>query len=244
MTARALDLYGCEGGVTRGLQRAGFHVTAVDNDLNRLKRNPAEVLVKDDAVEFALRYGHLFDFIWASPPCQDYTAGTRAVRAQGGVTGYPRLIEATRAALVASGVPWAIENVAGARAELQSPIVLCGGDFGLTATDDDGTTLHLQRHRLIETTLDVPGGKCDPYGCRYDKPGRQVAGVYGGARKDKHEARHVRHGGYAPASRRVQEELLGLTDCGMSLKGLQECVPPAFAEYVARAAIHHIEVAA
>lgn len=241
---RALDLFACEGGVARGLQRAGFHVTAVDTDINRLKRNPAEVLVVADAIEWAAEYGHLFDFIWASPPCQDYTAGTRAVRSQGGVTGYPRLIEATRAVLVASGKPYALENVEGARAELRDYVVMCGGDFDLTATDDDGTTLHLQRHRLVETNVPLLSSLCQPFSCSYDKPGRQVAGVYGGARKDKHEARHVRHGGYVPPNRVVQEQLLGLMGAGMSLRGLQECVPPAYAEYVARAAIREIGVAA
>lgn len=245
---RALDLFACEGGVTRGLQRAGFHVTAVDTDLNRLKRNPAEVLVKADAIEWAAEYGHLFDFIWASPPCQDYTAGTRAVRSQGGVTGYPRLIEATRATLRASGRPWVIENVAGAKDELVNPMVLCGGDFQLRAQDDDGTLLHLQRHRLVETSWGLPWttwlDRCIPFACRYDRPGRQVAGVYGGARKDKHEARHVRHGGYVPPNKVVQEQLLGLVGAGMSLRGLQECVPPAYAEYVARAAMRQIGAAA
>lgn len=232
----ALDLFACEGGATRGLQRAGYKVVAVDTSWSRLARNPAEVRVCGDAVDYARRYSHLFDFRWASPPCQDYTAGTRATRAQGRSTGFARLIEATRAALLLASdeVPYAIENVAGARAELVNPVVLCGGDYALEADDDDETRLHLQRHRLIETNLTaLPITRCEPFACRHDRPGRQVAGVYGGARKDKAEARLIRGGGYVPAPRRIREQLLGLEGAGMTLKGLEECVPPVYAEEVA-----------
>lgn len=226
---RALDLFACEGGVTRGLQAAGFDVTAVDSDWNRLKRNPAGTRVCGDAIQFAERHGHAFDLIWASPPCQDYTAGTRAIRAQGGSTGFPRLIAATRDALMGTGRPWAIENVTGAKAELINPMTLCGTMFYLTATDDDGTLLHLQRHRLIESNLPLtPPGPCRHEGVK------QWAGVYGGARRDKTEAREVRHGGYVPPSYDVQAQLVGLPGTGMTVKGLQECVPPQYAEHVAR----------
>jgi DNA (cytosine-5)-methyltransferase 1 len=69
----ALDLYAGAGGATRGLQQAGFHVTGVDH-----KPQPnscANVFVQADALEYLKTADlKLFDFIWASPPCQRFTA--------------------------------------------------------------------------------------------------------------------------------------------------------------------------
>jgi hypothetical protein len=56
---------------------------------------------------------------------------------------HPRLIEAFRDRLGASGLPYVIENVVGARASLRNPILLCGDMFGL----------RVYRHRLFESTI-------------------------------------------------------------------------------------------
>jgi hypothetical protein len=55
--------------------------------------------------------------------------------------------------------------------------------------------------------------------------------VYGGARKDKTEARKVRKGGYVPPDAEVQSRLLGGVPW-MTGKGRRECIPPAYAEWV------------
>jgi DNA (cytosine-5)-methyltransferase 1 len=56
---------------------------------------------------------------------------------------YPTLIAPTRERLIASGIPYVIENVEQARAELNGPILLCGAMFGLRT----------YRHRLFEASF-------------------------------------------------------------------------------------------
>lgn len=118
-----------------GYHKAGFEVVGVD--IEPQKRYPFE-FHQEDAVEFILKYGKDFDVIAASPPCQDYTP----LKALTGKI-YPRLIKATRAAIRETDKPHVIENVPGARFELDNPIMLCGTMFGLK----------IIRHRYFE---------CDP----------------------------------------------------------------------------------
>jgi DNA (cytosine-5)-methyltransferase 1 len=142
---RALDLFCGAGGATKGLQRAGFHVTGVD-----IKPQPhycGDIFAQDNAIAF-LEIGSLdiYDLIWASPPCQRYSVVTpRAHRNR-----HPDLIDKVRRVLVTQKVPYIIENVVGA--PLNAPRMLCGSMFGLRT----------RRHRLFETNFDwYPPRKCD-----------------------------------------------------------------------------------
>lgn len=223
VSPRLLDLFCCEGGAAMGYHRAGFEVVGVDifDDYSQ-KRYPFESY-KADAVEFVKEHGHEFDAIHASPPCQHASAGTRAQDR----SRYPKLIEPTRDALEATGRPYVIENVAGSA--LINPLVLCGTMFALAAMDDDGTRLEMWRHRHFESNvpLSAPnGGVC---GHGWFSP--QVAGSYGGARRDKREAREVRHGGYVP-SKVIQQQLLGVG--WMTERGMHQCVPPAYTIWLGR----------
>lgn len=180
---------------------------------------------------------------WGSPPCQHASAGTRALRAQG-KSEHPALIEPTRERFQQMGGLWVIENVSGAA--LHDPTLLCGSMFGLRTDDADGEPLYLERHRLFEASFPIEApGPCD-------HTLGWAAGVYGGSRRakvpkgtphavsaplDRHEARYVRHGGYVPRSMDVQRQLLGLDDDLMTGGGMRECVPPSYAEHVARAAL-------
>lgn len=127
----------------------------------------------------------------------------------------------------ATGTPWVIENVEGARRELRAPVMLCGLMFGLCAIDDDGTPLVMRRHRLFESSHLLMAEKHYPH----PRGGIQVAGSYGGARRSAHEARHERHGGYVP-SKEVQARLLGVD--WMTEQGQYLCIPPVYAEHLAR----------
>lgn len=222
---RLLDLFCGQGGAAVGYHRAGFDVTGVDIE-GRSARHYPFTFHQGDAIEYVKEHGHEFDAIHASPPCQRYSHGTVAGHAH----KHPDLIGPTRDALVASGLPYMIENVP--RAPLLTPMVLCGTQFGLTATDDDGTLLHLRRHRLFESNVMlVPPGPCrHPVGVQW-------AGSYGGARRDRHEARHVRRGGYVP-SKSVQERLLGID--WMTQSGLHQSIPPAYTEHVGRLLLDHL----
>ncbi|MGV8973157.1 MAG: DNA cytosine methyltransferase [Rhodoglobus sp.] len=213
---RLLDLFCCEGGAAAGYARAGFEVVGIDLEPRFAKRYPFEFHAAD-AIEYVKEHGHEFDAIHASPPCQRYSI-TNAARQH----DYPDLIGPTRDALIASGKPWVIENVMGA--PLVAPTVLCGSMFGLTATDDDGELVRLERHRGFESNVTLTQPRAD-----YHDRAVQVAGAYGGARRDKVEARTVRHGGYVPA-KAVQERLLGID--WMTQHGLFQSLPPVYTEWV------------
>lgn len=218
---RVLDLFCGEGGASQGYADAGADVFGVELDPARLARYPFEAH-HGDAIEFLVSYGHEFDLIHASPPCQGYSRATAALPDR--LTRYPRLIEQTREAIRYLGKPYVIENVRDALPQLANPVMLCGRMFGLDAYDDDGTYLVMDRHRLFESDLFFFAPEHPAHDTRV-----QVAGSYGGARRDKTEAREIRRGGYVP-SVDVQRRLLGTP--WMSEKGCNLSIPPVFTEYL------------
>lgn len=129
---KVLDLYCGVGGASVGYAEAGHDVTGVD--ICRQRNYPYR-LIRADAIAYVTRYGHHYDVIHASPPCQAYTAltGGRPNRDR-----YPDLIPATRGALNSLQVPWIMENVPGAI--MRRDLVLCGTYFGLEVI----------RHRYFE----------------------------------------------------------------------------------------------
>lgn len=232
---RLLDGFSGEGGAGEGYFRAGWCVTPVDTDAARLELYPVRcagvTAICGDAIAAILEVGHTFAACHASPTCTGYSRGTVALPDR--LERYDRLIDVTRAALLETGRPYVIENVAGARPELVDPLMLCGRMFGLSAVDDDGTKLTLDRHRLFETGGWSPTLVLEhvPHGWRSDRRDRvQVAGAYGGARRDKIEAREVRKGGYVPASLQVLRDLLGTP--WMSERGCFLSIPPAYTEWL------------
>jgi DNA (cytosine-5)-methyltransferase 1 len=196
-----------------GLHRAGFDVVGVD--IEPQPRYPFE-FHQADAMTFPLDG---FDFIWASPPCQGYTA----MRHAPGAKGAPLLIDAVRDRLP-DNIPWVIENVEEARWALRDPIILCGSMFGLGAQG-----CRLQRHRLFEANFPIAQPECR----HGDQP---VIGVYGGhARRRAASAggrgtRDVWEGGHATAAK----EAIGAD--WMTLSELSEAIPPDYAEYIGLAA--------
>lgn len=245
----ANDAFGGEGGATEGLMRAGFCVTAVDNDATRLKYNPAHHKVHGDAVAYLVEHGNRFAFRWASPTCTGYTRGTIAVPDR--VGKYDRLIAATREALELHDGPWCIENVEDAArlGEIRSPQLLCGRMWNLGAYDLDGVRLVLDRHRVFEATFDIEPPRHPEHG------GEQVAGAYGGGRRakrrpqetvvqvaarDRYAAKYERKGGYVPRDQGVLEQMLGIT-WEMTRKGVELCIPPVYAEHIGRRAMAAIQ---
>lgn len=220
---RALDLFCCAGGAGMGLRRAGFEVVGVDT---KPRANYPFEVIKHDALALPETILSAFDFIWASPPCQGYSA----MRHAPGAVGAERLIGATRTLLqTVSTALWVIENVEEAAPYMRSPVTLCGSMFGLGAQG-----CRLQRHRLFEANFPISAPAC-----AHDE--RPVIGVYGGhARKRAASAggrgtRDAWQGGHKAAA----SEAMGID--WMTLGELSEAIPPAYSEFIGRAAIAHIE---
>lgn len=205
-----------------GYHRAGFDVHGIDLFVDYNQKRYPFTSEKFDALEALNVAGFVEQFaaIHASPPCQRYSI-TNAARKH----DYPDLIGPVRDLLVATGKPYVIENVVGA--PLVDPVELCGCMFDLKAVDDDGAVLHLQRARLFESNVPLTAPGPHDHGDH-----KWVGGCYGGARRDKHEAKYVRKGGYVPPNKAVVEAYMGID--WMTWKGMYQAIPPAYTEHIGR----------
>ena len=186
-----------------GFHLAGFEVVGVD--IAPQKRYPFE-FVLSDAIEYLKAHGKEFDFIHASPPCQGYSHLTP--KASKG--NHEKLIHVLREELMAAGRPYCIENVAGAKKDLEAPTMLCGSMFGLRT----------QRHRFFETSfpLEAPA-KCDH---------SEVPLLVTTASKASREKRFKL--GMKPKT--VQNAPLAYGIDWMGFAELKEAIPPAYTEYI------------
>lgn len=198
-----LDLFCCEGGAGMGYALAGYEVTGVD--IVARPRYPFR-FVLGDALEYLEAHGQEYDLIHASPPCQGYSHLTPA-KNRG---DHAKLIPAVRELVKRLGKPYVIENVAGARHELENPLMLCGSMFGLRT----------QRHRYFETNheLDAPR-KCDH---------STLPLLVTTASKASRAKRHAL--GMKPKSVKNAPEAYGIG--WMSCDGLKEAIPPAFTQFI------------
>lgn len=200
---KVLDLFCGAGGASVGYHRAGFEVVGVD--INPQPRYPFE-FHQADAMTYPLEG---FDAIHASPPCQRYSSMTKK---WGRESAHPDLVEPMRARLAALGIPYVIENVAGA--PLLAPMMLCGSMFGLGAQG-----YQLQRHRLFESNVTMFA----PASCAHVGQPLPVYGHAGGRSK--------RDGLKFPGTDAWRE---GMGIDWMTGKELAESIPPAYTEYVGR----------
>jgi len=226
---RLLDLFCGAGGAAMGYYRAGFtDIVGVDN--RPMPRYPF-AFVQADALEYVGAHGHEFDVIHASPPCQAYTS----LRSCWNAKTHVGSVEKTRTALLATGVPWVIENVPGA--PLNNPTMLCGTMFGLGVGSAE-----LRRHRLFEVSLPVLIMRLScAHGTR-----RCVIGVYGGHGRDRRRVPTIGvygHGGTGENLHRYQRgqrnftaveqrEAMGID--WMTVAELSQAIPPAYCEWLGR----------
>jgi DNA (cytosine-5)-methyltransferase 1 len=200
---RLLDLFCCQGGAAMGYHRAGFDVVGVD--IEPQPRYPFE-FHQADALEYLAAHGHEFDAIHASPPCQRYSESTHPDYRD----NHPDLIDPTRAALLALGKPFVIENVDGARFILRNPFVLCGTMFGL----------NLWRHRWFEfwplTMIMTPP-------CNHTELPVLITGT---------TRRKPENGGRFEFSAEACRDASGLT--WMTRKGMDEAIPPAYTTFIGK----------
>ena len=204
---RALDLFCCAGGASAGLVRAGFDVVGVDIKLQ--PRYPF-TFVQADALTYPLDG---FDFIWASPHCQRYTAlGTRE-----DLSAYPDQIADVRTMLECCGGLWVIENVVGA--PLRADLMLCAHTFGLRS----------YRHRVFECSFPIPQPVHVPHGARVNRRGEN-------RRKHWDAGGHITITGDIGSY--VGPEALGID--WMNGNELSQAIPPAYAEYIGNHAIKEL----
>lgn len=148
-----------------------------------------------------------FDFIWASPPCQAYSWSAKRWDVE-----RADLVEQTRRLLASSGVNHhVIENVVGA--PIRADIVLTGPMFGLEVI----------RRRHFETSFFC----LTPF--RAPKVGSVRTGEY---------VTVAGHGGdniKGRGSRAAKQAAMGID--WMSDDELNQAIPPAYAEFIGRAAI-------
>jgi DNA (cytosine-5)-methyltransferase 1 len=202
---RLLDLFCGAGGCAWGYRMAGFEIVGVDIE----SQNYPFEFHQADAVGFPVEG---FDAVHASPPCQMYSRAMKHLSAP-----QPMLIDAIREKLIASGLPWVIENVEGAPLPTQSTldgrhgVELCGSMFGLP----------IFRHRLFEASFPIE----PPAGCGHktlamnphNEPGRQrIYETYGRGQHPEAPWREAMGVGW------------------MERYEAREAVPPAFTAHIGR----------
>lgn len=209
-----LDLFCGAGGAAEGYARAGFEVHGVD--IKPQPHYPFPFFHRDALMVDVRGY----DAVHASPPCQGYSTQT-ADRSR-----HARLIEPIRERLEASGLPYVIENVEGARRHLIDPVRLCGSSFGLD----------VRRHRYFETNWPLEGKPCDhgwqtPRFRSLDmsmvRKGRlaSVVGVHG----------HINYAGEFE----LRQRAMGID--WMTNEELVEAIPPAFTEHIGKQLLAVVE---
>jgi DNA (cytosine-5)-methyltransferase 1 len=236
---RLLDLFCGAGGCSVGYARAGFEVVGVD--IKPQPNYPFE-FVQADALEYVAgavspwTMREQFSAIHASPPCQAHSTIGKQVRATGQTQNtHPDLVAPTRELLLATGLPYVIENVPGA--PLRNPSMLCGSSLGLD----------VRRHRLFETNWPLMTPSC-AHGAQYRR--------FRSLDKRRHDKSVVPvHGGSQLASvvgvhgnlNYVGEQKLrkaAMQIDWMSSYELTQAIPPAYTELIGHQLLAHIDAGA
>lgn len=195
-----------------GYHLAGFEVVGVD--IVPQPRYPF-AFVQADALEYVAAHGHEFDAIHASPPCQGYSPMRHLPWLAG--REYPRLIDATRKALQATGKPWVIENVSAAPL---NGAELCGAALGLP----------LIRHRRFESSVLLLFPPC---------PGHPVR-IYQGNGRMRTAGRGSGVMGVLPGY--SPRDALGID--WMTTREMRQAIPPAYTRLIGGQLLQAVEVAA
>jgi DNA (cytosine-5)-methyltransferase 1 len=226
-----LDLFCGAGGAGMGYHQAGFDLIGVD--IEPQPRYPFEFHQADalSILRTMVDYPNFSGELWrptsyaaihASPPCQAYSAmsGCRL----GLAAEYPQLVDATRALLIETGLPWVMENVAGSGLAAQDDLfgtkglMLCGAMFGA----------ELYRHRMFESSLSLAAPNhprhlisASPAG--HWRPGSVISVA----------------GNCSPIS--LARKAMGID--WMNRDELAEAIPPAFTRFIGEQLIEQLSLA-
>lgn len=239
-----LDLFCGAGGAAMGYYRAGFDVVGVD--IKPQPRYPFRFIQADalkvldwltgnwDTRSYIGYQMEGIDAIHASPPCQ-FASTMRVGLWQD--REHENYIPATRERLLATSLPYVIENVENARRHLISPLLFCGTMFNLGTKEGN----QLRRHRYFE----IPWGYWLMPSCAHNRA--SAVPVYGGGQNgDYHDPpRRPKtigvwgHAGGASTRDGVvqfgtdaRREAMGID--WMTGNELSEAIPPAYTEFIGK----------
>jgi DNA (cytosine-5)-methyltransferase 1 len=214
-----LDLFCGAGGAAAGYARAGYRVIGVD--VAPQPHYPFE-FVQADALGLDVAFLRRADLIHASPPCQRYSVASLCRPDL--LDSYPDLIGPTRRLLMASGRPYIIENVPLAPLCGWS-VLLCGLMFGVKVF----------RHRRFESSLMLFSPEHPAHrGRRIGMDGYvTVAGGGNSGLRETVGGKRVR--------RRPEDGVAAWRSAmgidWMTRDSLSQAIPPAYTEYLGRAAL-------
>lgn len=203
----AIDLFCKAGGASEGLVNAGFSVIGVDIEP---QPNYPYDFVQSDVFDFYKSHQKIFKeagFIWASPPCQAFTAYKRSKN----VKDSPNLIPQTRNLLSSLSVPYVIENVVGA--PLRADLMLCGSMFGLD----------VKRHRIFELNFKIDQPRCNhsTWTPRFAPASNRV------------NLRKTVEVGVYRIPIEIQKKAMGINR-KITLSELSNAIPPQYSEYIGK----------
>ena len=210
---KLLDLFCGAGGASAGYAEAGFEVTGID--VKHGKRYPFTYIRGDVRDYLNIEFLQQFDVIAASPPCQTHSATKHLRNAQGKSTSKIDMIPEVREALIASGLPYVIENVP--NAPLINPVQVCGSHFNLK----------VRRHRLFESNVIIEGTGCD-----HKSQGKPV-GIYGSMRDE------IPNGGHTAKTMQEAHDAMGID--WMIWSELVESIPPSYTKYIGEQLWRHAQ---
>jgi DNA (cytosine-5)-methyltransferase 1 len=201
-------------------------------------------LLRGERLRFVGRDGEGFmlglaDFaaVHASPPCQFFSrthgihpegrtgggnGGYKAPRPRAARDDHVNLMPQTRALLVASGLPYIIENVVDAWRAMVDPILLCGTMFGLRT----------YRHRCFEANFLIvpPGHPAHTQGQTKGEGNSQGKGC--GYSASTHGAAMITIAGNN-FNRREGMAVMGI-DWEATQKEVAQMIPPAYSAFIGR----------
>lgn len=183
-------------------------------DIAEQPRYPFPLCIMD-ALEYSLAERRP-DLVWASPPCQRFCR----LRTREDLSGYPDLIEPVRTLLIGRSFLWVIENVP--EAPIRRDLILCGAMFGLRS----------YRHRHFECSFPVEQPKHPKHVVRVNRRG-------------ENRREHWAAGGFLTITGDVGTycgpEAMGID--WMSGDEMSEAIPPAYSEFIGRAALASLSLA-
>jgi len=194
-----------------GYHHAGYEVTGVDHRPQQ-PRYPFR-FIQADALEYLVAYGHKYDCIHASPPCQLFSSATFARPDL--KRDHKDLLTPTLKILYGLQVPYVVENVMGAPL---SPFgaVLCGLMFGLKVL----------RHRRFETShLVLTPHHPSHRGVKIGRDGFVCVAGHGDGSYRHRKTTPPDHRNKASWERAMQIDW-------MSRNGLAQAIPPAYTRFL------------